>query len=241
MFITGKGAFVQATSQVLSLFGITCNRSGFSDSLEDEFDEQISEGICDSDVVLAIGNDSAGANQHVGLIHRLRSRLAFEGTYLAILNSDERAERFKHCSLTGDSKWRFENIPGHAVLSQPVLLAQLLSKMAEVEPLYSEQWFGLLDQCVVGKIPGMVEKADRLIQQGDPDKAKDVLKKVITEMDSVDWLPLLHDPHQGMKEVSRFFEQYRDSDLTRDDSREVLGRVRMFLDATVIGGGNVGE
>lgn len=150
------------------------------------------------------------ASKIIRLIHHLRSDLAWEGSFLAIVNREDEKQQLKEANIMGERTegFRFGQLPGHAVICLPFLLTDFLDEVAKLKDMCIEVWDSLVSESLVRDISRGVNDADKSVRANNIEKALPKLQEIVYKMKQVDWLTWLQDPHKDLPLVNKFIEMY---------------------------------
>ena len=150
------------------------------------------------DFVIVLSSLIPQASEAMSFVHRLRTDLYWDGFFVAVMRSVKQAERLRKASFVGESfvgepidETRFGQIPGHAALTSPLCISELLSVLNEFETktVSPDYWhFGLLKSSQAARLDRQIKKAERGLNDHPTDvDIGDVCREILTSVDAIDW------------------------------------------------------
>lgn len=187
-------------------------------------------------LIIAVAHWDAKPLEIIRFVHHLRSDLAWEGSFLAIVNKEEK-RRLGEINLIGERAERFcfGQLPGHAVIYVPFLLTDFLDEVAKLEDMYIEVWDSLVSGSLVGEISKGINEASEFAKNNDIQKALVILHEILLVMKQVDWLTWLREPHEDLLFVNKFIEMYPpERPVDKDDCSSIITNIREILSKSFI-------
>lgn len=188
-------------------------------------------------LIIAVAHWDTKPLEIIRLVHHLRSDLAWEGSFLAIVNEEEEKQRLREINLIGEraERFRFGQLPGHAVIYLPFLLTDFLNEVAKLEDMYIEVWDSLVSGSLVGDISKEINEASEFARNNDIQKALGILSEILFIMKQVDWLTWLRDPHEDLLFVNKFIEVYPpERPVDKDDCSSIITNIQEILSKSFI-------
>jgi hypothetical protein len=188
-------------------------------------------------LIIAVAHWDAKPLEIIRFVHHLRSDLAWEGSFLAIVNKELEKQRLREINLIGEraERFRFGQLPGHAVIYLPFLLTDFLDEVAKLEDMYIEVWDSLVSGSLVGDISKGINEASEFARNNDKQKALDILREILFKMKQVDWLTWLRDPHEDLVFVNKFIEMYPpEPPVDKNDCSSIITNIQEILSKSFI-------
>ena len=129
---------------------------------------------------------------------------------MAVAGEQGESERLLEMNIVGETSeiYRFGYLRGHSVICLPFSLTDFLSVIGKLEDMYIEEWDGLISASHLGNISKAVRAAEDLLTNNVKQNADIVIETLLSELEKVDWLTWLRDPHEDIKVVNNFIKMY---------------------------------
>jgi len=167
-------------------------------------------------IVVMPGTVAAGAAA-IGLIHRLRSELLWEGKLIVLARDHASATSIETTSLLPNSRDTalLGATKGHCVLSCPLLLPQLLEALDRVPPLQIEGWWQLLQLSELASLRSTARRGRRQLEAGDLFRARSACCELAERIGILGPRQLLldHQEARALAEILRVFSAPEGVDL----------------------------
>jgi hypothetical protein len=187
-------------------------------------------------LVIALSNGHSPAAQIIPLVYQLRTHLAWEGAFVAVVDNEEEAQLLGAASLVGDlgGVAQFSRVEGHAVISRPLLLIDLFAAVAASGLMLRYGWESLRQLAVVPRLCEAVREAEAKLQGRDAEETISAVGRVLELVRQLDWQSLLYDPHRNWGVVSYLLNEHSQPALT--DCTLIIEKVSLLMRRSCIGG-----
>lgn len=188
--ILGDQPITQALKQVLELFGTECYVfEAIPDEKEDNEGkkEEFIDVLTDQDPRLVIEI----AQNHLHLVHKMRTVLNWQGCFIAIVSGKEEYQNLLNTGLLGDdTRFQFSKVDGHAavLLSQPDFVYNLLNTIQQTPEITLNYWWDLLD---TWHFPKNIEELEKSIAQNQEKEAIEKANELLHAFRITNWSKLL--------------------------------------------------
>lgn len=183
-------------------------------------------------LIIAVAYLETELSKIIRLVHHLRSDLAWEGSFLAVVNSEDEKQWLREASVieTCTEEFPFGELPGHAVICLPFLLTDFVNEIVNLEDMYIEVWDSLVSKSLIVDILEGVNEAEESVRENNINKALLKLREILYKMKEVDWLTWLRDPHEDIPSVNKFIEMYSpERPMDKNDCSTIINNIREIL------------
>jgi hypothetical protein len=139
----------------------------------------------------------------IAQIHHLRSKLQWEGTFIAILHTPKEHKQLQNLSLFGhlNGELAYSDIPGHLAFpsTNPHLLTEILTLKPHLHRLRTSAWQGYLSKSALSPL---------LHQLNHITPAPNLIPQILTTLHSlnIDWDSLIS--HENARYIRHLKAQY---------------------------------
>lgn len=230
---------------LLGLLGAECHQHDPAEVLDGPAVGGLLEHLRRSALVIALSSDAVSSKRLAHLVHRLRSdtSMYWDGAFLAVIEGHEERSALLKLIHPGDEQngRPFDRAQGHAAVSRPVNITELLRELAALVEMGPHTWAARLHELDVWRVGAMTREAESLIGAGDTRAAARVLGEVISLAESITWEPLLLDWHRDSEFVQELLQELPSSPLPAPESgahelTTIVLRVKRILSKTWVGG-----
>lgn len=233
--VFGKNPVAAAVCQVLKLYGAKCFAYEFSELTHQHTSAGavLGKHLRRSPLVLSTMDIHCSTADTIRLVHRLRNddTLGWEGSFIAIAENRHERDQLAALDLLGDprGRFRFEEVPGHSAIAQPLRLVDLSRTVIRIEPMYANAWFDCVSESVAGGLAQMLCDAKNLWDKDENStEAVAAVWQLIDAVAQVDWVSLL--PHSEFALPAALKADYSSGNaLSAVDSSEIFSRVADIL------------
>lgn len=241
IIVIGDTVEAEALRHALHLCARSCHRHTYAAvwncSAEDS---RLKGNLRKSPLIIALSNSATPASQMAPVIYKLRTHFSWIGAFVAVVDNQDEVTQLNATSLNGDrrDRFKFSSVEGHATISRPLLLSELLTTINRVGEMHRHRWDGLINQTSAPRLLESVKGAEALIQAKDHKAAVTAVEQVLELVLNLDWLSLLgqRQVHQGVHLITELQTEYSQKRFLADhDCALIMEKVSRLIDASCIG------